>query len=220
MPSHRYLMTMFLLIEDTNSKDIFQNYFNPNISAELSMLMLCSFWCLFSFQDLLIEMKKKTKKNKKKPRKSSYNLCKPVLYNYGMFLFFKIIFVNYILSFGLVGLGTIRLSAGVHIEYSSRSCAEDMTITNDIINTPHRKWDWGANDVMLGSDGLRSVSWDLTRGETSLARGYGMRGAFVGSVSWDSTLGRGSPAEELTLGDVGSVSIVKIVCLSLLGSKE
>ena len=65
-------------------------------------------------------------------------------------------FVGYILSFGLVRLRTIRLSerAGAHIEYSSRSCAEDVTITNVIIETPDRKWNWGANDVMPGSDGL------------------------------------------------------------------
>ena len=45
-----------------------------------------------------------------------------VLYNYGMFFFYLIIFVSYILSFGLVGLWTIRLSvgAGAHVEYSSR----------------------------------------------------------------------------------------------------
>ena len=77
-----------------------------------------------------------------------------VLYNYGM-IFLLIIFVNYILSFGLVGLWTIRLSAhaGAHIEYSSRSHAEDMTITNVIIKTPNRKWDWGVNHVMPGSYG-------------------------------------------------------------------
>ena len=45
--------------------------------------------------------------------------------------------------------------AGAHIEYSSYSRAEDMTITNVIIKTPDRKWDWGGNDVMPGSDGLR-----------------------------------------------------------------
>ena len=57
----------------------------------------------------------------------------------------------------LVGLWTIRLSAGAgaHIEYSSCSHAEDMTITNVIIKTPDRKWNWGVNDIMPGSDGLR-----------------------------------------------------------------
>ena len=37
----------------------------------------------------------------------------------------------------------------------SRSCAEDMTITNAITKTPERKWNWDVNDVMPGSDGLR-----------------------------------------------------------------
>ena len=42
-----------------------------------------------------------------------------------------------------------------HIEYSSSSRAEDMTIINVIIKTPVRKYYWGVNDVMPGSDGLR-----------------------------------------------------------------
>ena len=41
-----------------------------------------------------------------------------------------------------------------YTEYSSRSCAEDMTITNVIIKNPDRKWDWGVNDVMPGSENL------------------------------------------------------------------
>ena len=75
-----------------------------------------------------------------------------------MIFLYKSFFVNYVLSFGLVGLGTIRLSASAgaaHIEYSSHSHAEDMTITNVKIKTPDRKCDWGVNDVMPGSDGLR-----------------------------------------------------------------
>ena len=73
-----------------------------------------------------------------------------------IFFFLFNLFVNYILSFGLVGLRTIRLSAhaGAHIEYSSRSHTEDVTITNVIIKTPDRKWDWGVNDIMPGSEGL------------------------------------------------------------------
>ena len=63
-----------------------------------------------------------------------------MLYNYGM-IFFSIAFVGYILSFGLVRFRTIQLSArtGAHIEYSPRSCAEDVTITNVIIKTPDKK---------------------------------------------------------------------------------
>ena len=80
-----------------------------------------------------------------------------LLYNCGMIFFILSFFVGYILSFGLVRLRTIRLSAraGTHIERRcSRSRAEDVTITDVIIKTPDRKWDRGANDVMLGSDGL------------------------------------------------------------------
>ena len=58
-------------------------------------------------------------------------------------------FVGYILSFGLVRLRTIRLRAraGAYIECSSRLRTEDVTITNVIIKTPDRKWDWGGNDI-------------------------------------------------------------------------
>ena len=74
-----------------------------------------------------------------------------------MILFILSFFVGYILSFGLVRPRTIRLSAraGAHIECRfSRSSAEDVTITNVIIKPPDRKWDWGLNDVMPGSNGL------------------------------------------------------------------
>ena len=74
------------------------------------------------------------------------------------FFFILSFFVGYILSFGLVRLRTIRFSAraGAHIECRcSCSRAEDVTITNVIIKTPDRKWNWGVKDVMPGSDGLR-----------------------------------------------------------------
>ena len=72
------------------------------------------------------------------------------------FFFILSFFVGYILSFGLVRLWTIQHSAraGAHIEYSSRSPGEDVTITNVIIKPPDRKWDWGMNDVMPGINGL------------------------------------------------------------------
>ena len=61
--------------------------------------------------------------------------------------------------FSLVRLRTIRLSAraGAHIECRcSRSCAEDVTITDVIIKTPDRKWKTGVvNDVRSGSNRLR-----------------------------------------------------------------
>ena len=65
-----------------------------------------------------------------------------MLYNCGMIFFILSFFVGYILSFGLVKLRTIQLSAraGTHIERRcSRSRAEDMTITDVIIKNPDRK---------------------------------------------------------------------------------
>ena len=40
----------------------------------------------------------------------------------------------------------------------------------------------------------KDVSWDLTLGEARPPECYGMRGAFVGSVSWGFDSGPGSPA--------------------------
>ena len=64
-----------------------------------------------------------------------------VLYNCGRIFFILSFFVGYILSFGLVRLRTIRLSArvGTHIECRcSRSHGEDVTITDVIIKNPDR----------------------------------------------------------------------------------
>ena len=96
----------------------------------------------------------------------------------------------------MVGLWTIRLSACAvaHIECSSRSRAEDMTITNVIIKTPDRKWDWYVNDVMPGSENLVISKktlveiWLWARPVQLGATGWY---AFVGSVSWDFDSGRG-----------------------------
>ena len=59
-----------------------------------------------------------------------------------VFVFILSFFVCYILSFGLVRLSNIRFSAraGAHIQCSSRSHVEDVTITNVIIKPPDRKW--------------------------------------------------------------------------------
>ena len=72
-----------------------------------------------------------------------------------MIFFILSFFVGYILSLGLVRLRNIRFSAraGAHIECSSRSCAEDVTI-RDVIKAPVGKWDWDTNDVMPGRNGL------------------------------------------------------------------
>ena len=45
-------------------------------------------------------------------------------------------------------------------------------------------------------------------------------GDFEKDVSRDLTLGRASSAGGMAVGNVGTVSIVKIVCLSLLVSKN
>ena len=69
-----------------------------------------------------------------------------MLYNYGRIYFILSFFDGYILSFGLVRLRTVRLSArvGAHIECRcSRSRGEDVTITDVIIKTPDRKCDQG-----------------------------------------------------------------------------
>ena len=69
-----------------------------------------------------------------------------MLYNRGKFFFIFLFLVGYILSFGLVGLRTIRLSArvGAPIEHRcSRSHGEDVTITDFKIKISHRKWEWG-----------------------------------------------------------------------------
>ena len=69
-----------------------------------------------------------------------------LLYNCGRIFFILSFFVGYILSFGLVRLRTVWLSAraGAHIDCRySHLCAEDGTITNVIIKTPDRKLDWG-----------------------------------------------------------------------------
>ena len=65
-----------------------------------------------------------------------------VLYKCGRIFSTLSFFVGYILSFGLVRLRTIRLSArvGAHIErMCSRSRGEDVTITYVIIKSPDRK---------------------------------------------------------------------------------
>ena len=80
-----------------------------------------------------------------------------LLYNCGMFFFILSFFAGYILSFGLVRFRTIRLNARADARIEcrcSRSRAEDGTISDVIIKNPDRKWDWDANDVMPGSEGL------------------------------------------------------------------
>ena len=63
-----------------------------------------------------------------------------VLNNCGMIFFILSFFVGYIFSFGLVRLS---VRASTHIERRcSRSRRENVTITDVIIKTLDRKWDW------------------------------------------------------------------------------
>ena len=93
-----------------------------------------------------------------------------LLYNCAIIFFILSFFIGYILSFGLVRLRTIQLSAraGVHTRggYNNHRCHN--------IKTPDGKSDWGVDDVMPGSDGLgilvifeKAVSWDSKLGEAS-----------------------------------------------------
>ena len=153
--------------------------------------------------------------------------------NWGMIFFILILFVNYILSFSLVRLRIIWLSAraGAHIEYSSSSRAEDVTITNVIIKTPDRKCDWGVNDVMPGSDGLGFLvilkkscllRSDSGQGELRFGPGRGQSSCGLRDarrVCWFSELildsGRGSWLKD----DVGTVRKVKN-CVSLSSCRK
>ena len=127
-------------------------------------------------------------------------------------IFLLIIFVNYILSFGLVGLWTIRLFVQVFtLVRVNKNPREEMRLECEWLHA----WKWYAESfgdfekktlveiwlcarpveiltlgraVQLGATGcafVGAVSWDLTLGEGSPPGGHGMRGAFVGSVSWD-----------------------------------
>ena len=76
-----------------------------------------------------------------------------------MIFFILSFFVGYILSFSLVRLRNIRLSAraGAHIECRcSRSCAEDVTITDVIIKTPD-----GKLPGMLMTSCPEAMGWDF-----------------------------------------------------------
>ena len=123
-----------------------------------------------------------------------------LLYN-GM-IFFFINHFSLIISYHsvLVGLWNKWFSSGVgaHIKYSSRSCVEDMTITNVIIKPPNRKWAW----VWMTSC-LEAMGWEF---------GDFWKKKLVEIWVWAGPVQLGWG---LTVGDVGTVSIVKIVSLSL-----
>ena len=92
------------------------------------------------------------------PNREVYNIPKLICYVIAEGFFILSFFLGYILFFVLVRLRTIRLCAwvGADIERRcSRSCGEDVTITDVIIKTLDRKWNWDENDFMPGSDRLR-----------------------------------------------------------------
>ena len=138
----------------------------------------------------------------------------------------------------MVRLRTIRLCAraGAHIECSSRLRAENVTITNVILKTPDRNetgvgmtscpeargWEfrWFLKKAVSWDLFLGEASWDLKMGKASPVYGLRDAHAFVGSVSWDSDSGPRVQLGTWLKDDVGTVSIVKIVCLPLLVSKK
>ena len=129
-------------------------------------------------------------------------------------------FIGYNLSFGLVRLWTIQLSAraGTHIECRC-SRAEDLTITDVIIKTPEKKWTGVRMKSCPEAMGWefwflkKAVSWDLTLDKASWDLN-------LGEASWFLSLGKASPVgaygmHRAFVGSDGTVSIVKIVSLSL-----
>ena len=160
-----------------------------------------------------------------------------VLYNCGRIFFILSFFVGYILSFGLVRLITFRLRAriGAHIEQRcSRSRGEDVTITDVIIKTPARKclgmWMTSSLEAMVWDSWVflkKTVSWDLrlneaswnsNLGEASPVVCWGMStllwGQWVEIWTYMSPVGQGGAPH--VVGSDGTVSIVKIMYLSLL----
>ena len=147
----------------------------------------------------------------------------------GFFLILSF-FVGYILSFGLVRLRTIRLSAraGAHIVTSSARERELHSITDVIIKPPDGKWNWGG--WMTSCPKARGLgilviffffekeeSWDLSLGEASwdLKLGYGMHARLLGQWVGILTLGRPVHLGSWLKDDVGTLSMVKKLSLSL-----
>ena len=67
-----------------------------------------------------------------------------------MIFFYLIIFVGYILTFGLVRLRTVRVLVQVFM-LARRGCNNHEYHNK---KNPDRKWNWGVIDVMPGSNGL------------------------------------------------------------------
>ena len=111
-----------------------------------------------------------------------------------------------------------------------------MTITDVIIETLDGKWTgvwmtscpeamvwefwWFLKKAVSWDLSLSEASWHSDLGEASPVVVNGMRSAFVGSVSWDWTLGRPVQLGSWLKDDVGTVSIVKIVSCRKTKSKK
>ena len=83
----------------------------------------------------------------------------------------------------------------------------------------HARKQWAGNLVIFEKAvswdlSLGEASWDSDLGEASLVVVYGMRRAFVGSVSWNSDSGPWVQLGSWLKDDVETVSKVKIVSLS------
>ena len=76
----------------------------------------------------------------------------------------------------------------------------------------HHAWKQGAGN--FGDLGKKAVSWELSLSEASWDLKLGEASPVVVYTIHHTFVGTGSSAGELTVGDVGTVSIVKIVSLS------
>ena len=107
------------------------------------------FFCLFFF----------TRTNDFAPLEWGRNLIFPkksvMLYNYEMIFLYKSFFINYILSFSLVGLWTIRLSVHVRRHWVQFTLARRGYDNHNCHNKPQIGNGWSVNDVMPGIDGLK-----------------------------------------------------------------
>ena len=124
------------------------------------------------------------------------------------FFFILSFFVGYILSFGLVRLRTIQLSArvGAHIECRcSHSYWEDVTISDVIIKTSDRKWDCGCEWCHAWKRWAVNFGWFLKKSR-QLRFEAGLSELIFGPV-----MDHRMPAR---CWSDGTVSIVEIVSLS------
>ena len=129
-----------------------------------------------------------------------------------------IIFVNYILSSGLVGLRTVRLL--VQVFTLVRGGCENHKCHYKIPRKKNGTRVWMTSCPEARGREFwwfleKAVSWDLNLGVGSPAEGYEMLGQWV---CWVSELrlnsGPASSAGSWLKEDVGTVSVVKIVSLS------